>query len=92
MPRAGVVGAEPRGRGGTAVTVLGQGFAPVATVSATGRTADGKQISDFYVTRIVGLDGTFALNFTVRDQATKAIRFCEVLVNGKIAQQSFTVS
>ncbi|MFI6727231.1 hypothetical protein [Streptomyces atratus] len=77
---------------GTVVQVTGRGFAPVATVSVTGRTADGKQTSDSYVTRVIGLDGTFALNFTVRDPATRAIRACEVLVNGKIVQQSFTVS
>ncbi|MFJ1543480.1 hypothetical protein [Streptomyces sp. NPDC088246] len=77
---------------GTVVQVTGRGFAPVATVSVTGRTADGKQTSDSYVTRVIGLDGTFALNFAVRDPATRAIRACEVLVNGKIVQQSFTVS
>ncbi|MER5361082.1 hypothetical protein [Streptomyces sp. NPDC002785] len=77
---------------GTVVQVTGRGFAPVATVSVTGRTADGKQTSDSYVTRVIGLDGTFALNFTVRDPATRAIRACEVLVNGKVVQQSFTVS
>ncbi|MFI9035949.1 hypothetical protein [Streptomyces sp. NPDC053726] len=77
---------------GTVVQVTARGFAPVATVSVTGRTADGKQASDSYVTGVIGLDGTFALNFTVRDPATRAIRACEVLVNGKIVQQSFTVS
>ncbi|MFG2624874.1 hypothetical protein [Streptomyces sp. NPDC048473] len=77
---------------GTVVQVTARGFAPVATVSVTGRTADGKQTSDSYVTGVIGLDGTFALNFTVRDPATRAIRACEVLVNGKIVQQSFTVS
>ncbi|MEV0575787.1 hypothetical protein [Streptomyces sp. NPDC050392] len=82
----------PEGPPGTVVQVTGRGFAPVATVAVTGRTADGKQTSDSYVTRIVGLDGTFALNFTVRDPATKAIRACEVLVNGKTVQQLFTVS
>lgn len=82
----------PEGPPGTVVQVAGRGFAPVATVSVTGRTADGKQTSDSYVTRVIGLDGTFALNFTVRDPATKAIRACEVLVNGKTVQQLFTVS
>ncbi|MFF8693421.1 hypothetical protein ACF08W_14580 [Streptomyces sp. NPDC015144] len=82
----------PEGPPGTAVQVTGRGFAPVATVSVTGRTADGKQTSDGYVTRIVGLDGTFALVFTVRDPATRSIRACEVLVNGKIVQQSFAVT
>ncbi|MEV6076897.1 hypothetical protein AB0L80_17570 [Streptomyces sp. NPDC052069] len=82
----------PEGPVGTVVQVTGRGFAPVATVVATGRTADGRQTSDGYVTRIVGLDGTFALNFTVRDPATKSIRVCEVLVNGKISQHLFTVS
>ncbi|MEU3218349.1 hypothetical protein [Streptomyces sp. NPDC006971] len=82
----------PEGPLGTVVQVTGRGFAPVATVSVTGRTADGKQTSDSYVTRVVGLDGTFALNFTVRDPATKSLRACEVLVNGKVIQRSFTVS
>ncbi|MER5985300.1 hypothetical protein [Streptomyces sp. NPDC001787] len=82
----------PEGPVGTVVQVTGRGFAPVATVVATGRAADGKQTSDSYVTRIVGLDGTFALNFTVRDPATKSIRVCEVLVNGRISQLEFTVS
>ncbi|MFI6948304.1 hypothetical protein [Streptomyces sp. NPDC050422] len=82
----------PEGPPGTVVQVAGRGFAPVATVSVTGRAADGKQTSDSYVTRVIGLDGTFALNFTVRDPATKAIRACEVLVNGKTVQQLFTVS
>ncbi|MGW1230002.1 hypothetical protein [Streptomyces sp. NPDC001478] len=82
----------PEGPPGTVVQVTGRGFAPVATVSVTGRTSDGKQTSDSYVTRVIGLDGTFALNFTVRDPATKAIRACEVLVNGKTVQKMFTVS
>ncbi|MEV6165978.1 hypothetical protein AB0L71_29505 [Streptomyces sp. NPDC052052] len=95
----GVVPAGPsftlspsEGPTGTTVQVAGRGFAPVATVAVTGRTADGAQTSDSFVTRVIGLDGTFALNFTVRDPATRAIRACEVLVNGKIVQQAFTVS
>jgi hypothetical protein len=41
---------------------------------------------------VIGLDGTFALDFTVSDPVARAIRACEVLVNGKIAQRAFTVS
>ncbi|WP_168712390.1 hypothetical protein [Streptomyces sp. A1277] len=82
----------PEGPPGTVVQVTGKGFAPVATVSVTGRTASGARTSDPYVTRVIGLDGTFALNFTVRDPATASIRACEVLVNGKVVQKMFTVS
>jgi hypothetical protein len=34
----------------------------------------------------------FALDITVRDPATKALRACEVLIDGKIMRHSFTVS
>ncbi|WP_424210636.1 hypothetical protein ACN20G_00260 [Streptomyces sp. BI20] len=77
---------------GTTVQVTGTGFAPVATVSVTGRAADGRQTKDHYVTRVIGLDGSFALNFTVKDPATVALMACEVLIGGKKAQRAFHVT
>ncbi|MFI5762128.1 hypothetical protein ACIA8F_14445 [Streptomyces sp. NPDC051563] len=76
---------------GTVVQVTGRSFAPVATVVVSGRKADGSKTSDACVTRIIGLDGTFALNFTVRDPATTSIMASEVLVNGKVIKTRFTV-
>ncbi|MDJ0382008.1 hypothetical protein [Streptomyces sp. G-G2] len=90
-PAAAFALSPESGRVGTVVQVSGQGFAPVATVSVTGRRADGSQTSDSYVTRIIGLDGTFALNFTVKDPTTVALKACEVLVNGKTVQHTYTV-
>ncbi|MCX5403706.1 hypothetical protein OHA37_07390 [Streptomyces sp. NBC_00335] len=76
---------------GTVVQVTGRSFAPVATVAVTGRKADGSKTSDACVTRMIGLDGTFALNFTVKDPATASIMASEVLANGKVIQTRFTV-
>ncbi|GGZ86442.1 hypothetical protein GCM10010371_52990 [Streptomyces subrutilus] len=90
-PAAGFALSPDSGKAGTVVQVTGSGFAPVATVAVTGRRADGSQTSDSYVTRIIGLDGTFALNFTVKDPSTVALRACEILINGKTVQRAFTV-
>ncbi|MFF7153949.1 hypothetical protein [Streptomyces sp. NPDC008139] len=76
---------------GTSVLVSGRNFAPVATVVVSGRRANGAQSSDSSVLRVIGLDGTFALNFTVRDPKTVGIMAAEVLVNGKTVQLPFTV-
>ncbi|MFF1411974.1 hypothetical protein ACFVX6_19755 [Streptomyces sp. NPDC058289] len=76
---------------GTVVQVTGRSFAPVATVAVSGRKADGSKTSDACVTRMIGLDGTFALNFTVKDPATTSIMASEVLANGKVIQTRFTV-
>lgn len=76
---------------GTAVTVLGQGFAKVATVSIVGLRADGSQTSDPAKTKVVGLDGAFSQTFTVNAADTVAIRVREVLVNPRTETAAFTV-
>ncbi|MFC5028159.1 hypothetical protein ACQFX6_15825 [Streptomyces sp. DSM 41987] len=91
-PSAGFALSPDSGPLGTVVQVTGQGFAPVATVAVTGRRADGSQTSDGSVLRVIGLDGSYALNFTVHDPTTVALKACEVLVDGRTVQRTFTVT